>query len=168
MATQAPITPEPANEDACAHQSSPIAALFSVMLARMAIAIAAEHEIESADIFAPAFDHWLRDAEIALSNLSDTVCELIAMPVSGSTDQPLRDLAFMAYAVMGAENAEESDQARARCSGQLLRSMISNGGAHRLMLARGSALLSELITLDIYQHEPEAEGLIEGAAPPTP
>ena len=167
MATQAPITPEPANEDACAHQSSPIAQLFSVMLDRMALAIAAEHEIEDADIFAPAFDHWLRDAEIALSNLSDTVCALIAMPVSGAADQPLRDLAFMAYAVMGAETAAEADQARARCTGQLLRSMISNGGEHRLMLARGSALLSELITLDIYRQEPEAEVLIDGGVSPT-
>src|SRR5690606_33900549 len=71
MATEATITPARANEDVSVYIPTLISKLFSTLLGTLAVAIEADRDIEHVDVFDPAFDGWLKDAERAWDKVID-------------------------------------------------------------------------------------------------
>ncbi|HRK65962.1 MAG TPA: hypothetical protein PKY73_00305 [Hyphomonas sp.] len=108
MAIHTVITPLAANE---APRETIASSAFSALLQAQSAFVRAERDLEdighSQD---PAYDFWLRDAELAQEVLTRALHHFHALPLEVPEDRPLRRMALLIDAMLG--NEEPGD---ARC-----------------------------------------------------
>lgn len=142
------------------HEST-ISAAFAAFLPILATYIRAERELEDVGFsLDPAYSEWHRESDEAQDRLIDMLYILRSAPIGVSMDVPLRRMALLIHAMRC-----EPDQART-----LHRNMdaafetrfrVPGSGAmaqHRtLMLSWCRPLVADLVSLPLFDSDPEAE-----------
>ncbi|TCT27952.1 hypothetical protein [Martelella mediterranea] len=158
MAKHAPNTPPAANEDSyfpSSLTSSPVALLFSAMLARLEHFVAAEQEIDGvSDVFDPAYAKWLRDAEDALDHVTNALTVLQYLPVLSEGDDALLQFSAALMDIFGSETAPEASAARVKavCLPDILHfnAVTSEGQQAQQLLSEGFSHLVSVQALALF------------------
>ncbi len=159
-------TPIRATEDPRFFTPSIIANLFSKLNGALAVAIEAERDITHIDVWDPAINAWLREAERAWGVVIEIGQALRDAPVTRAADKPLVLLAGIASAIMSSETLSELGSAHERLrAASFFRQRLGRGHLpHRIgaMLDQCHAHLSAVVQLDLYQPVCDPEDLPYG------
>lgn len=159
MAKHAPITPAAAYEDSyfpTPLTCSPVALLFSAMLARLSHFVATEQEIDGVSyVFDPACARWLHDAEDALDHVTNALLVLRYLPVLAEGDDALLQFSAVLMEIFGSETAPEASAARVKgvCLPDILKfhAITSDGKQAEKLLAEGVTQLAYVQALSLFQ-----------------
>lgn len=155
MAYTGTITRRVVNKDACIEPFSPTIELFSALIGKLAVAIAAERALAAGDDAESARDRLIVESEVAWDGVTDIHLALVQEPVVRAEDMPLRMLAALIDRRRGVETADELQGLRSVMQRESAWH-ISRGdgaGSSRItsMLGQGRYLLDVIDTLDVFQ-----------------
>jgi len=154
MADMTPTTPAGANEalqDAAHFTHTPISTLFSRLLGAMAHHIECERDIEHVDVFDPAFNGWLKDAEEAATVVTTLISKIRQCRIQRRADVPLMRLKFIADTMLGANAPDVFLEAHGLLSHPHLFALRENGAvAYRVtaMIKTAKTCLNLLAELE--------------------
>lgn len=154
MANVVTTTPNAATEDLRVFPPTIISSLFSKLNGALAVAIEAERDIAHIDVWDPAINAWLREAERAWGAVIEIGQAVRAAPVTCGDDKPLLTMVGIADAAMSAETLSELSSAHDRLrAATFFRQRLGRGHLpHRIgaMLDQCHAHLSAVARLDLY------------------
>ncbi len=102
MTNQTPITPFPANE---VPRETAVSRAFPALLRSVANLIRAERDLDDISYSQdPAYNAWLRDAELAQENLTTRLSAFHDLPGSIREDRSLRRMAYLIDSMLGHED----------------------------------------------------------------
>ena len=155
MAYTGTITRRVANKDACIEPFSPTIELFSALIGKLAVAIAAERALAAGDGAQPACDRLIAESEAAWDGVTDIHLALVQEPVLRAEDMPLRMLAALIDRRRGVETADELEGLRSvmqrKSTWRISRGDGAGSSRITSMLGQGRHLLMVIDTLDVFQ-----------------
>lgn len=154
-----------ATEALSVYTPSITSSLFLKLNGALAVAIEAEHDIEHINVWNPAIDHWLREAERAWGAVNDVGKALRAAAVTRAEDRPLVTMAGIADAIMNSATMSELGAAHNRLrAATFFRQHLRRDVPNRIskMLDQCHAHLLEVAELDLYQPVCDSEDLPHG------
>ena len=158
-------TPCRATEGLGVYTVSIISSLFLKLNGALAVAIAAERDLDHGNGRDPAIDHWLREAERAWSAVNEIGKALHEAPLTRAEDRPLVTMAGIADAIMNSATMSELGSAHNRLRATtFFRRHLRRDVPNRIskMLDQCHAHLLEVAELDLYQPVCDPEHLPYG------
>lgn len=165
MTHAAETPPIRSTEALSVYSPSIIPILFSRLNGALAVAIAAERDLDHGNGRDPAIDHWLREAERAWSGVNEIVKALHEAPLTRAEDRPLVTMAGIADAIMNSAAMSELGSAHNRLRATtFFRRHLRRDVPNRIskMLDQCHAHLLEVAELDLYQPVCDPEHLPYG------
>ncbi|BAQ71284.1 hypothetical protein NHU_04164 [Rhodovulum sulfidophilum] len=146
---------------------SPASRSFSRFISALGAAIECERDIEGASAGDPAFDLWLRDAELAWEAATGACRTVLEMPLTRVSDVPLRNIARLIENALCSEDAEELACVRMSHAGHpdLYRCPGTDPVSRRVagMLARAQTQLGEIADLAMLSELPSSRAFRDTA-----